>query len=99
MGGEAEDRSQARIQALLRQLSVQTGATPASTSELRWNGWGYADTTFGLNQNGHVVLSGSRYQFSGAEMPEFRPFMEERGVRVDRKAEPKKLDEIELAGV
>lgn len=38
--------------------------------------WGYADTEFRLNEQGHVVLSGSRYELSGYELPLFRPFVE-----------------------
>lgn len=39
--------------------------------------WGYQDTSFRLNERGHVELTGNRYQLSGYEMPLFRPFVED----------------------
>ncbi len=39
--------------------------------------WGYKDTSFRLNERGHVELAGNRYQLSGYEMPLFRPFVDD----------------------
>eukprot|EP00761_Pharyngomonas_kirbyi_P002503 gb/GECH01002507.1/.p1 GENE.gb/GECH01002507.1/~~gb/GECH01002507.1/.p1 ORF type:complete len:629 (+),score=150.59 gb/GECH01002507.1/:1-1887(+) len=44
--------------------------------EQHWNGWGYKDTSFLVNKNGQVELSGDRYLFSGNMLPHFRSWME-----------------------
>eukprot|EP01130_Rhizamoeba_saxonica_P012382 TRINITY_DN5205_c1_g1_i1.p1 TRINITY_DN5205_c1_g1~~TRINITY_DN5205_c1_g1_i1.p1 ORF type:complete len:623 (-),score=148.70 TRINITY_DN5205_c1_g1_i1:133-2001(-) len=49
---------------------------PRIQEKVRWNGWGYADTEFALD-NGLVYLTGSRYQFSGYELPHLSPFIQE----------------------
>ncbi len=36
--------------------------------------WGFRDSAFAVLPNGHVVLSGSRYPLSGAELPELLPW-------------------------
>ena len=33
--------------------------------ELKWNGWGYADTEFRLGDEGEVILAGNKYSLSG----------------------------------
>ena len=33
--------------------------------ELKWNGWGYADTEFRLGEDGEVILAGNKYSLSG----------------------------------
>jgi alkyldihydroxyacetonephosphate synthase len=45
----------------------------------KWNGWGYADTKFFVNNDGNVELSGNRYSTifnSRRVMPEFRGWVE-----------------------
>lgn len=51
----------------------------------RWDhAWGYRDTQFELGPDGHVRLSGRRYEISGAPMPGFLPFCEDAlGVKLD----------------
>jgi alkyldihydroxyacetonephosphate synthase len=36
--------------------------------------WGFRDSAFTVRPNGQVVLTGSRYQLSGAELPELLPW-------------------------
>jgi len=50
------------------------GAEPVNPQ--RWNGWGYSDTSFAMNDDGEVQLQGSRYLFSGQTMPNLRTWME-----------------------
>ena len=51
----------------------------------RWDhAWGYRDTQLELGPDGHVRLSGRRYEISGVPMPGFLSFCEESlGVRLD----------------
>ncbi len=44
---------------------------------VKWNGWGFDDTELVLNSRGQVQLTGSRYLFSGRELPSLRKWMEE----------------------
>ena len=37
--------------------------------ELKWNGWGYADTEFRLGEEGEVILAGNKYSLSGKVNP------------------------------
>ena len=38
--------------------------------------WGFRDTAFKVNSSGNVELTGSRYTFSGVEMPNFLPWIQ-----------------------
>jgi alkyldihydroxyacetonephosphate synthase len=61
-------------------VSADSSSTPPTVRNLktlRWNGWGYNDTEFELNEQGLVRLSGSRYLFSGKVLPELRKWMED----------------------
>lgn len=51
----------------------------------RWDhAWGYRDTQLELGPDGHVRLSGRRYEISGVSMPGFLSFCEESlGVKLD----------------
>ena len=52
--------------------------------QVRWNGWGYADTKFELNKKGQVQLSGTRYLFSGKVFPDMRTWVEDVvGINID----------------
>lgn len=44
---------------------------------LKWNGWGYSDTQFKIDENGQVAFTGSRYKLSGLVLPLLRPWMVE----------------------
>ncbi|XP_076806546.1 alkyldihydroxyacetonephosphate synthase, peroxisomal-like [Clavelina lepadiformis] len=58
---------------------------------LKWDGWGYKDSQFKINEKGSVTFTGSRYKLSGLVMPHLRPWMEEMGLNIDEmaKSEPK----------
>ena len=66
-------------------MSKLVNNEPRKVEKVRWNGWGYADTEFTL-QDGYVYLSGSRYLFcifylsalfsAGHVMPYIREFVE-----------------------
>ncbi len=48
--------------------------------------WGFRDTRFDFNENGHVVIRGTRYELSGQELPRFLPWVRKvLGVDVDPK--------------
>jgi len=49
-----------------------------SSKQVKWNGWGYKDTEFYLNEAGLVALRGSRYLFSGKALPDLRKWMEDK---------------------
>lgn len=71
-------------------------ADQKSETSLHWNGWGYRDTEFIINDRGLVQLTGSRYLFSGKELPELRKWMEDNvGIdiadRVSSNATPKNV--------
>jgi alkyldihydroxyacetonephosphate synthase len=56
-----------------------TAPHDTSKDHTKWNGWGYADTKFFVNADGHVELSGARYDtvFKAKRvMPGFRPWVE-----------------------
>src|SRR5215471_21458988 len=39
--------------------------------------WGFRDTHFDVNENGNVIIRGSRYELSGKELPRFLPWVRE----------------------
>ncbi|HET7841276.1 MAG TPA: FAD-binding oxidoreductase [Terriglobia bacterium] len=39
--------------------------------------WGFKDSHFSINENGHVVLLGNRYELSGKELPRLLPWIRE----------------------
>ncbi|PAV80335.1 hypothetical protein WR25_13055 isoform B [Diploscapter pachys] len=43
---------------------------------LKWNGWGYNDSYFKVNSDGHVTFTGDKYDISGKVMPHLRPWFE-----------------------
>lgn len=58
---------------------------------LRWNGWGFDDTEFKLNSRGQIELGGSRYLFSGKELPSLRKWMEENaGLDISKTSAPQR---------
>ena len=38
---------------------------PPSEKDLKWNGWGYDDTGFVVNDDGDITLTGNKYWLSG----------------------------------
>lgn len=73
-----------RISTLCGHLSQnQTGAKQFTEQRpkyrhdwFRHNGWGFKDTEFVLDKDGQVKLTGSRYLFSGQQLPKFREWVE-----------------------
>lgn len=68
-------------EAALRRLNVTAAHLRPSVSEsagrhdykyrgetFKWNGWGFSDSEFCLNDKGEVQLVGDRYLFSGREV-------------------------------
>ena len=43
---------------------------------LKWNGWGYSDSSFYMNESGIVSFRGKRYELGGMELPLLREWME-----------------------
>src|SRR6267378_4395240 len=39
--------------------------------------WGFRDTRFSINENGHAVITGNRYELSGKELPRLLPWIRE----------------------
>eukprot|EP01117_Protostelium_nocturnum_P006858 TRINITY_DN2456_c1_g2_i1.p1 TRINITY_DN2456_c1_g2~~TRINITY_DN2456_c1_g2_i1.p1 ORF type:complete len:623 (+),score=238.65 TRINITY_DN2456_c1_g2_i1:97-1965(+) len=57
--------------------------------EVKWNGWGYNDTKFELNNKNQIYLTGKRYELCGVPFPKLRPWAEESfGLSVDQKSPP-----------
>uniref|UniRef100_A0A0N5A1U2 Alkylglycerone-phosphate synthase n=1 Tax=Parastrongyloides trichosuri TaxID=131310 RepID=A0A0N5A1U2_PARTI len=57
---------------------VQSLNVPSSyrDTQLKWNGWGYKDSSFEINKDGDVVMTGGKYDISGEVLPNLRPYME-----------------------
>jgi len=48
--------------------------------------WGFRDSGFTINENGHVVMRGHRYELSGVELPRLLPWIRETlGIELDPK--------------
>jgi alkyldihydroxyacetonephosphate synthase len=58
-------------------------------SEEHLDAWGFRDTEFRINAGGHVELTGARYSLSGAEMPDFLPWVRET-LKIDVDLEPRR---------
>jgi alkyldihydroxyacetonephosphate synthase len=43
---------------------------------LKWNGWGYVDSYFSLDENDDVIMTGKRYDISEKVIPLIRPWIE-----------------------
>lgn len=48
---------------------------PKRDSDLKWNGWGYKDSFFFVNDRGIMEFSGSKYEMSGRTFPELVKWM------------------------
>ncbi|XP_064396861.1 alkyldihydroxyacetonephosphate synthase, peroxisomal-like [Halichondria panicea] len=44
---------------------------------VKWNGWGYKDSGFTINDKGNAQFLGKRYAIGGQELPYFRKWMED----------------------
>lgn len=67
-----------RSSSFLFMAPVQQYNVPQSYRDqvLKWNGWGYNDSSFQLNSKKEVTFTGDRYDMSGETMPYFRPWFE-----------------------
>ncbi|XP_012284328.1 alkyldihydroxyacetonephosphate synthase [Orussus abietinus] len=53
-------------------VTLVKSAVPRSRQELlKWNGWGYKDSRFLMNEKGIIEFLGSRYPIGGKELPYF----------------------------
>jgi hypothetical protein len=43
-------------------LESESSSHHQGKEKYKWNGWGYADTVFKLNESGHLYLTGKRYE-------------------------------------
>lgn len=61
--------------AIVQQACAAAAATKYDP-KLRWNGYGYADTAFFLNQQGLMEFRGPKYELHGKVMPDFKKWAE-----------------------
>src|SRR5215471_7261516 len=48
--------------------------------------WGFRDTHFSVNNDGHALITGNRYELSGKELPRLLPWIRETlGIALDPK--------------
>jgi alkyldihydroxyacetonephosphate synthase len=62
---------------LKRALVHPVPLAPNGADALSLDVWGFADTRFSVNKNGHAVLLGNRYELSGQELPRLLPWVRE----------------------
>uniref|UniRef100_A0A6A7G5F9 Alkylglycerone-phosphate synthase n=1 Tax=Hirondellea gigas TaxID=1518452 RepID=A0A6A7G5F9_9CRUS len=65
------------------------------TSTVRWNGWGFGDTSMVVNADGILEVTGDRYPFSGTILPHFRSWAET-SIGLDIECESFSQDRSEL---
>ncbi|KAK6101962.1 FAD linked oxidases C-terminal domain family protein [Brugia pahangi] len=68
------------------EYNVQENNVPDTYRDriLKWNGWGYADSSFILKDRSNAILTGNRYDLSGQALPYLLKYMETRlGVHPD----------------
>src|SRR5579859_6515594 len=59
---------------------------PSSNDVESLDVWGFQDSGFTINENGHVVMRGHRYELSGLELPRLLPWIRETlGISLDPK--------------
>lgn len=89
-----KQKQQHRINTMLQHLPTAS----VDPKELKWNGWGYKDTSFLLNKQGRAHVTGKRYEIlSGKVLPEFRGFFEKFGgldVRYTSLSNPLDVDSV-----
>lgn len=65
---------------------------PGRHNELKWNGWGYADSKFHINNEGKASFTGSRYLLSGQVFPKLVEWFEkECNADINKKSPAKPL--------
>ena len=89
---------------LQQKSSVAESAAPVSSSNvftrpssipkrrqelLKWNGWGYIDSKFSVDDRNEVTFSGNRYQLSGNRLPNLIQWMERvMGISTEHRSPP-----------
>eukprot|EP00917_Polyrhabdina_sp_WS-2016_P002512 GHVP01005398.1.p1 GENE.GHVP01005398.1~~GHVP01005398.1.p1 ORF type:complete len:595 (-),score=95.51 GHVP01005398.1:46-1830(-) len=63
---------------------------PKKIDAVKSQGWGYKDSYFTVNKEGHIVLTGNRYQYSNVPMPKMKDFCTKIGVDTQFKQQKKK---------
>lgn len=59
---------------------------PAERDAESFDVWGFRDTRFAINESGHAVILGDRYELSGKELPRLLPWIRETlGIALDPK--------------
>eukprot|EP01113_Clastostelium_recurvatum_P019459 TRINITY_DN2294_c0_g1_i2.p1 TRINITY_DN2294_c0_g1~~TRINITY_DN2294_c0_g1_i2.p1 ORF type:complete len:654 (-),score=171.81 TRINITY_DN2294_c0_g1_i2:1-1962(-) len=62
---------------------------------LKWNGWGYKDSGFLMNDKGQVYFAGKRYELAGSVLPHFRGWAEKvAGVDPTKMSPPQQPEDI-----
>jgi len=79
-------------QAVKNLLDSGSGSSHQGKQALKWNGWGYTDTQFALNDKGQVYLTGARYDMCGVAFPKLRAWAEENFGMDMNVASPANLD-------
>lgn len=71
-------------------ISVRKGIVYPALEEIgadeleSYQNWGFADTSFSMNENGVISVLGSRYELSGKELPRLLPWIREvLGIDID----------------
>lgn len=67
-------------------------ARPIST--FKWNGYGYEDTAFSVNDDGVVVFRGPRYELHGKTLPHFIPWAETVGYKAEDRSPAQRFMKI-----
>lgn len=70
-----------------------------SEDDLKWNGWGYEDTEFRLDEaSGLAILAGNKYELSGKLFPKFRSWIEGfvDGIDVNEFNPPQEKEDVEI---
>ncbi|WP_437929034.1 hypothetical protein WMF37_07095 [Sorangium sp. So ce291] len=75
------ERAGAKVASRLGWVSRRGGgrtpapAAPLGDEEEALDGWGFKDTRFVVKPDGHVTLTGRRYNISGLDLPKLLPWL------------------------
>lgn len=64
-------------------LSTEQCAAARNLSMLKWNGYGYEDTSFYVSEDGVVMFRGARYDLHNKALPHFLPWAEGVGFNIN----------------
>lgn len=57
-------------------ISVESVVPKDRQNLLKWNGWGYKDSEFRVNEKGVILFTGSRYPIGNKELPYFTQWVQ-----------------------